>query len=137
MKNRKRAFHRQKGAAMIEFALSFLLVVSMIVALMEFARVVYAYNLLAGATREATRYAAVHGSKSGSPATEEDIRNRVLRWTIGLDSSAVVVNTTWLPSNAPGSSVRIQASYSVNPFSRLVIWNPITVGSRSEMLISQ
>ena len=141
MRRRGQAFRRdaaaEKGAAMMEFAFAFLLFIGLIVALMEFARTVYAYNVLAGAAREASRYAAVHGSKSGSPATEDDVRNRVRQWAIGLDAASVVVNTTWLPSNSPGSRVRVEVSYSVSPVSGLVIQNPITVGSRSEMMISQ
>ena len=59
--------------------------VSLIYALMEFSRFVYCYNILAGATREASRYAMVHGSKSGAPATASDIQAQVERWGIGLE----------------------------------------------------
>ena len=82
---------------MVELSLCFLLVFSLIYALMEFSRVVYCYNILAGATREASRYAIVHGSKSGSVATASDIQAQVARWAIGLDTSALTVNTTWTP----------------------------------------
>ena len=84
---RRRASER--GSAMVELSLCFLLVFSLIYALMEFSRVVYCYNILAGATREASRYAMVHGSKSGSVATASDIQAQVARWAIGLDTSAL------------------------------------------------
>ena len=86
---------------MVELSLCFLLVFSLIYAVMEFSRVVYSYNILAGATREASRYAMVHGSKSGSAATASDIQAQVERWAIGLNTSALTVTTTWTPSNTP------------------------------------
>jgi Flp pilus assembly protein TadG len=127
----------QKGAAMVELSLCFLLIFTLVYGLMEFSRVVYSYNILAGATREASRYAMVHGSKSGSVATASDIQTQVSRWAIGLDSSALTVNTTWIPGNTPGSSVRVESSYTLTPITSLIIGNSLTLSSRSEMVISQ
>ena len=122
---------------MVEFALCFLLVFSVVYSVIEFGRFVFVYNTLAGATREAARYAIVHGSKSGSIATPADIRAQVTRWTIGLDPASLTVNTTWVPANTPGSLVRIQTSYNFSPMAGLVLHNPLTIGSRSEMVMSQ
>jgi Flp pilus assembly protein TadG len=127
----------QRGAAMVELALCLLLTVSLIYAIMEFGRIVYSYTVLTGATREASRYAIVHGGNSGSPATQEAISERVKSWAVGLDTSAITVNTTWVPSNAPGATVRVVAQYQVTPFSGLIMAGPLTLGSRSEMVISQ
>ena len=127
----------QKGSAMIEFGLCFLMVFGLLYGVMEFSRIVYSRTMLASATREASRYAMVHGSKSGSPATDEAVRSQVLRWSFGLDPAALVVNTTWDPSNAPGSKVRVEASYTIAPFTRLIIDTPLTIASRSEMVVSQ
>jgi Flp pilus assembly protein TadG len=127
----------QRGATILEFSLSFLLVFTILIAIMEFARFVYSYNILAGATKEAARYAIVHGSKSGSPATEADIRAQVNRWAIGLDRELITVNTTWVPANTPGSRVQIQTTYNIAPMTGLILRAPITLGSRSEMKISQ
>ena len=77
----------QKGSSMIEFGLCFLVVFGFIYAIFEFGRIVYSYNVIAGATREASRYAMVHGSNSGSAATSDVIRARVVRWAIGLTGS--------------------------------------------------
>ena len=121
---------------MLEFSLVFLLIFTLVYAVVQFGWLVYSYNVLAGATREATRYAMVHGSESLSPATNESIRAKVQQWSFGLDSSALTVNTTWDPSNVPGSTVRIQAAYTVRPFANLIPL-PITIGSKSEMVISQ
>lgn len=128
---------RQRGAATLEFGLAFLLFFTFIMAIMEFGRIVSAYNILAGATREATRYATVHGSASGSPATDTDIQNIVRRWAVGLDANAVQVTTTWSPGNAPGNRVRVQARYTISPITNLVVSNGIPMQSTSELVISQ
>ena len=122
---------------MVELALCLILAISLIYAVMEFGRIVYSHTVLTGATREASRYAIVHGSASGSAATQESIREQVTRWAVGLDSSAIAVETTWTPSQAPGSMVRVQATYTINPFSGLLIRQPLVLSSRSQMRISQ
>jgi Flp pilus assembly protein TadG len=122
---------------MVEFSLSLLFVFVIVYSIMEFGHIVYSYNILAGATREAARYAIVHGSKSRTVATAADIRAEVTRWATGLDQSRLTVNTTWVPSNAPGSKVQIQTTYNVAPMTGLILGMPIALGSRSEMVISQ
>jgi Flp pilus assembly protein TadG len=136
-KIRRQSRASQKGSAILEFSLCFMLIFGLIYGILEFSRVVYSYTVLAGATREASRYAVVHGSQSGSPATNSDIRAQVERWAIGLDTSALAVDTTWPTGNAPSSTVSIATSYTVTPFTTLIMRNPITLRTRSEMVISQ
>jgi len=132
--NRK---NRQCGAATLEFGLAFLLFFAFVCAIMEFGRIVASYNILAGATREATRYATVHGSASGTPATSADIQDVVRNWAVGLDRNSVLVTTTWSPGNGPGSRVRVQSRYTAIPFTGLILHNAVTLQSNSEMIISQ
>jgi Flp pilus assembly protein TadG len=129
--------NRQRGAALLEASLAILLFLGLVFAVIEFGRAVYSYNVLAAATREATRYAIVHGSGSSSPATEADIKARVRKWAIGLNPSALTVSASWSPSNAPGSSVAVRSDYTLSPITTLVLRNSITLTTRSEMMISQ
>jgi Flp pilus assembly protein TadG len=129
--------NRERGAAAVEFGLAFLLFIFVVYGIMEFGRMVASRNILAGATREATRYASVHGSASGSLATSSDIQNLVRKWAIGLESSSVAVTTTWTPGTGPGSKVKVQASYTATPFTTLLFRNAITLQSSSQMIISQ
>jgi Flp pilus assembly protein TadG len=129
--------NRQRGAALLETSLAILLFLGLVFAVIEFGRAVYSYNVLAAATREATRYAIVHGSGSSSPATEADLKARVTKWAIGLNPSALTVSASWSPSNAPGSSVAVRSDYALSPITRLVLRNSITLTTRSEMVISQ
>lgn len=128
---------RQRGAVVLEFGLAFLLFFAVLYATMEFGRVVASYNILAGAAREGVRYAIVHGSSSGSAASSSDIQIIVRKWAIGLDSSALNVTTTWNPGNAPGSTVNVKATYTVTPFTSLILKKGITLKSTSQMVISQ
>ena len=127
----------EKGAALVELSLCILLFFVTVYAIIEFGRFVYSYTVLAGATREAARYAIVHGSNSSSVATTDDIRTQVTRYAIGLDTSALAVSTTWDPSNAPGGVVRVQATYDIAPMTRLIFDQALSLSSRSEMVISQ
>ena len=59
---------RQRGQAMVEFAVSVPLLMLVLLGLFKFGAAMYQYDLVDNAARVATRYAAVHGStctKSG------------------------------------------------------------------------
>lgn len=128
----------QRGDTLIELSLSFLLFFTMLCAVMEFGRAVCAYNVLAGAAREGARYAIVHGSASGSPATNTDIQTVVRRWAIGLDSSSVNVTTTWASGNGPGAPVLVTVQYTLSSLTNFIPGiGSMTLGSRSQMVISQ
>ena len=122
---------------MVEFAFSFTVFVLLLFGIMEFSRFVQAYVVLAGATREAARYAMVHGSQSGSVATNDAIQAVVRRWCTSLEQSAVEVTTAWEPNNSPGSRVRIRARYAMSPMTRLIAADKLTLSAQSEMVISQ
>src|SRR5258708_15266390 len=132
--NRK---HRQRGAVVLEFGLAFLIFVAAFYGIMEFGRIVASYNILSGAAREGARYAVVHGSSSGSEATASDIQTVVRKWAVGVDTSAVAVTTTWNPGNGPGGKVKVKATYTVTPFTGLILASGISVQSSSQMSISQ
>ena len=127
----------ERGTAMIEFGLAFLVFFTVMYGVMEFSRIVASYNIISGAAREGARYAIVHGSASGSAATESGIQDVVRKWAVGLDKSSVLVTTTWTPGNGPGSEVKVAASYTVSPFTRLILKKGITLKSSSRMTISQ
>lgn len=133
-KSEKRAA-AERGAYLVEYSLVFLLFVFVLFGILEFGRVITAYNVMAGATREGTRYAIVHGSQSGAPATSSDIQTKVRSWCIGLDSSAVTVTTTWPSGNGPGMPVNVTTRYDFVPLVGFL--NGFTIGSSSQMVISQ
>ncbi|HEX5430640.1 MAG TPA: TadE/TadG family type IV pilus assembly protein [Bryobacteraceae bacterium] len=128
----------QRGAAILELALGFLVFFIVLYSIMEFGRVIVSYNILAGAAREGARYAIVHGSASGSAASASDIQTLVREWAIGLDANSIAVTTTPDPSSAsPGSTISVKASYTLTPFTGLILDKNITLQSTSQMVVSQ
>ncbi|MBI1897393.1 MAG: pilus assembly protein [Acidobacteria bacterium] len=132
-----RRFSTQRGSAMLELALVFLIFFSFLYAIMEFGRIVSSYNILAGATREGARYAMVRGSDSGAPASTSDIAAVVKRWAIGLDHRAIDVNVSWNGGSGAGNTVRVRSRYEITPMTSFLFGDRLRLSSSSEMLISQ
>jgi Flp pilus assembly protein TadG len=151
----------EDGNNLIEYALVFMLFMSMVLGIVDFSRALYTYHFLSNAAREATRYASVRGSTcnddSSCSAATPDIGpagpgNRVVQDYVativppGIDSSKVTVQPNWLVQassppicnttiNAPGCTVVVQVSYNftfVVPFIRST---SLPLSSSSEMII--
>ena len=129
----------ERGSAMVESALCLMLFFTLVYAVMEFGRMVYSYNVLAGATREATRYAFVHGGSSGATADQATLATKVKSWAIGLDPNSITVTATWSDpaTKAPKSTVQVVSQYTMSPFTRLISAGNFVMSTRSEMVISQ
>jgi len=117
-----------RGQTFAEFAIVVLPMLLLFFGIVSFAMTVYTYNFLSNAARDAVRYAIVHGSKSSSPATADDIQTFVRNEAKGLKASSINVTTCWNPqappntcpgptgNNAPGKVVSVDVSYSLHPF---------------------
>jgi Flp pilus assembly protein TadG len=108
---------------------------TVIFGLMEFGRMVWAYNLVSHAAREGTRYAMVHGRNSSHPATADGIKSVVKSQAVGLDPASLGVNVSWIPDNKPGSSVKVAVQYTFNSVTSFV--GSGKFGSTSQVIISQ
>lgn len=127
----------QRGSSIVELSISLLVFMVTLIGIMDFGRIAGAYNILAGATKEGARYAIVHGSMSGSAATNSDIQSIVQHWAIGLDPGSLNVTTTWAPGNTPGSTVQVVATYTITPILIWISGSSFTISSQSKMIISQ
>ena len=139
---RRRAVGDDRGANLVEFALLAIPFLMITLGLVDFGRAIFAYNALASATREAARVAMVRGSHSGSPITGPQLHTLVQNKAIGLNQSAVNVTVTFdgqtqaiTPNNDPGKMVKLVATYSFQPLTTLAIKTPITLRSRTELMI--
>lgn len=103
----------EHGAAAVEFALLAGVFFLLVLAVVELGRFAYANHSLEHAVREGLRFAVVNGGDSESPATEEDIQEFVRQTgaSRGLGGAQPTVVTAFDPDNAPGSRVRIEATY--------------------------
>jgi Flp pilus assembly protein TadG len=108
-----RHYRSRRGAALVEFAIiapvTLLLVIGMIVAGVG----IYRNETVALMAREASRYAAVHGTNYAvhtgkSAATAADIyTNAMLPYAAGLDTSRITYSVTWDTDNAPSHTATV------------------------------
>ena len=124
---------------MVEFALSFVLFLTVSLGLFEMARAMWIYTTLSHAARQGARFAIVGGANSPTPASDADILAVVRKHAIGLVSSDVSADVVWQDpaSRDGGQFVRVRARY---PFRFLTgpvfIANQVNLGSVSQMTIS-
>jgi len=126
---------RQRGAALVEGALTFTTFLMLLFGIMDFGRLIWARNMLGNAAREGARFAIVRGSTSGRAATQSNIASVVQSSAVGL-SSAVSTNVTWTPGNAPGNAVTVRAQYTFTPILPFIPYS-VNLQSTSKMTILQ
>jgi Flp pilus assembly protein TadG len=133
MKNRKSA---QRGSALIEFAMVTFLLMTVILAGIEFDRMVLVYTALGNSARAGVRYAIVHGSHrtaTGDPASGPGAGNQAaVIAKVKQYASAGTLNTSTPPlgvlpafnvlveypsgDNKSGSLVKVTVTYRYDPF---------------------
>jgi Flp pilus assembly protein TadG len=129
-------FGMHSGQASAEFAIVAFAFLALLFGIIECALATYSYNTIAYTAREATRWAAVRGATSTTPAQSSDVTNFVLSEANGLNPHKLMVNTTWSPDNKPGSYVTVQVQYQFNFVAPFVSLKPVTMTSTSQMVIS-
>ena len=67
MKKFPSVFQEERGSSLVEYALVFLLLMTMILGMVDFSRAIYVYHFISNQARDATRYASVRGLTCGSP----------------------------------------------------------------------
>ena len=125
----------ERGSMLVEGALCITVYLMILFATIDFGRMVFAYNYVSYAAREATRYASVRGTTHATTAAA--LLTLVQNEAIGLNSGSFTVTPTWTPSHAPGGTVQVQVQYSFQPIAPYMPGGPITLSSTSIMLISQ
>lgn len=143
--------HGERGATMVEFAISAMVMLVMLFGIMECSLLLYSYHTVSNAARQATRWAMVRGSDCVAPtcpASANDVKNYVLTQVPLLDTSQITVNTTWSSSNGctvssvsgpagPGCTVAVQISYPFQLQLPFVPIGAITLSSTSQMVMSE
>jgi Flp pilus assembly protein TadG len=135
--------HRRRGSELVEFAIVSFLLLSVVFAVFEFARMALVYNTVANAARVAVRYASVNGATQGSPATVASVCNVVTSYTAGLNTSAFscggstgsYIAVAWPDgNNQPGSRVQVTVVYHYDPFFKALPLK-VNLGSTTEAYI--
>ena len=103
--------------------------------IMEFSRMIWQHNVVASAAKDGARWAAVRGSSSGAPATEDDVQTYVQGRAYGLP---VTVTTLWSPGDkSAGSIVTVRVQRSFQPVVPILPQGLITLRSSAQMLIAR
>ena len=123
----RRASQRRPGATAVECAFVYPALFLLVVGLLVGAAGIFRYSQLASLSREAARYASVHGGqyaqdmKVTAPAPADIYNNVVLPMAVGLDTSQLSYSITYNTSNWPYHTT-LDASNNVIP-----IQNTVTV----------
>ena len=136
------------GQTFVEFAMIALPLLLLLFGIIAFGDAIYTYSFVSDASRDAVRYAIVHGSHSLAPASNTDIEDLVVSKLHGISSDHLTVSTCWNPNNGdgdcpdpdspdndPGKVVSVTVTYDFQPlFGMPNVVLPLT--STSEMVIS-
>ena len=120
---------------MIEGALCFSAFVFVVCGILEFSFAIYGYNFCCYAAQDAARWASTRGANYPAPATASDVQAYVSKQAIGL-ANTLTVNTTWIPDNKPGGTVKVNVGYVIIPLTGLTLHKHLTVSSSAQMIIS-
>jgi Flp pilus assembly protein TadG len=144
----------EQGAAVVEMALSMIVLLTLIFGLIEICLALYTFHYVSDAAREGSRYAIVHGSTctvSGVSCTMNSTGIQTYVRNLGypgIQSSNMTVTTTWsaYPSggtcfaagcNGPGDLATVQAQYAFTLTIPFIRSQSLNLTSTSSMVISQ
>lgn len=91
--------HRERGSSLVEFVLSFSVIIFLVFWMFEMIMIMYTYSTMTGAAKEGVRYAIVHGSNN--PTTVDAVRSRVQEFAnMSLhDVSGMTIQVHYFKSN--------------------------------------
>ncbi|HMG85218.1 MAG TPA: TadE/TadG family type IV pilus assembly protein [Terracidiphilus sp.] len=135
---------REDGAALVEFALTSVVLFMTLFGLMAVCTALYSSVFVAEAAREASRYAIVRGSACTGFAdcsiTSAQLNTYVQNLHYpGINSANLSASASWAGGKAPGQIVVVTVTYNL-PLA-IPFWpksgSTIHMGSTSQMAISQ
>ena len=117
----------ERGSALVETSLVSLPFFALLLSVVAAGYLVFTYNSVSFMAQQGVRWASVHGSASSQPATASTVQNYVRTQAAGLDSTNIIVTTTWTPNENPGSTVSVNVSYTATPLFTWVLPNSLTM----------
>jgi Flp pilus assembly protein TadG len=154
------ALREETGATLVEFAISLLLFLILVLGIAEFSFAIYSYHFVSYGAQQAARYAIVRGSHwntacsstvnyscdASSTSIQDYVRSLA---SPGINPNSISVTTTWpgttpsgsttscTPTNKAGCVVKITVSYPFNFSLPLVNPGVLQFSSSSQMVIQQ
>ena len=127
------------GQTLVEFSLSVLMLVMLLLGVFEMCRMVLVYTTISNAARVGVRYAMVHGSHNSVSTTNIQT---VVKDYLGpgtVNTSNVTVNVNYPDTGNctnPGCHVTVSVSYPYNPFTTYFPISSVTLSSTSQGVIA-
>ena len=139
----------EKGQSLVEFAMVIAIFFVIVFGVFDFGIAAYTYHYVSNATREAARWAIVHGQDSSSPATATDVENFVKgagRLPPGINPTKLTVTAEW-PGDAAnvscpagskkhGCPVRVTVQYNYDFLMPFITSPALQIQSSSQMIIA-
>ena len=134
---RHRIVRGERGQALVEFALGSVLFLMTVFGTLQFALMIWRYNMISNLAQEGARWASVRGSSStltGAPATSGTVRNFVDTRSTGFTVTATITPD---PVGAQGSIVSVQVQTSFAPLTGLLPLTTINMSSTAKMIVAR
>ncbi|MGH8013727.1 MAG: TadE/TadG family type IV pilus assembly protein [Candidatus Binataceae bacterium] len=138
MNRAPRRIHRT-GQTAVEFAIVVSIFSLMIFAVFMLGLAAYSYNMVCAASREAARYAMVHGPASANPANNARIAQVAIDYAPGLALTAADVSVTWPadPNQPSTDDAKVVVTYQYRVEIPFITPVTLTLSSSSRMMVSQ
>ncbi|HWC98101.1 MAG TPA: TadE/TadG family type IV pilus assembly protein [Candidatus Sulfopaludibacter sp.] len=126
----------QCGAAMIEFAITGIALMLLMLGCIELDRLVLVRTSMANAAEEGVRYASVQAAQDIT-----GVQTTVKNYATGVNTSAMTVTVTYSAGDNgqtagnPGSKVKVQATYAYDPLVATILPSGLTVTAVAQGII--
>ena len=127
--------HRERGQAALEFALTALLLVIMLMGIADFARFYFTYASISHAAREAARYGILHptwrtAADNPDPDNMVARAERVMSW-VGSNTTVQVTypDGGWPAGVKPGRRLKVTVQTTLQPLTPLIPMLQLTAES--------
>jgi Flp pilus assembly protein TadG len=132
-----RGRRRERGAALVEAAMSSIAFFFLVFGIIDFGRALYAYHAVAYGAEAGTRYALVNGRNSATQTNATEVQDYVkdLLEASNLNRNSITVTPTWQNGQMEqGTWVRVQVNYQ---FNFIFLLSSITMSSHSQVVIQR
>ena len=130
---------RYNGQGIVEFAIVAPIFFVMLFGIMEMGRLVWMNHELTNGTREAARFAMVHGSEASTCVTIADLTKEIDDHTSGLQAARLSPTGDtgpFSPCPAPGSTFVVEYEYDFDPMLGIIPGlSSLNLSARSEVII--
>ena len=131
----QRIVRGERGQALVEFAFASIIFLMTVFGTLQFALMVWRYNMISNLAQEGARWASVRGSTSTIVnATSSGVQTFIDSRSTGI---TVTATTTPSPVGTQGSIVTVQVQTTFAPLTGIVPMSPLTLSSTAQMIVAR